>query len=170
MEGLERLTWALDSFQGMSDPDPLVDLLDSEVSAAACYNPNVQLRNFNLDDFRYTCFEMMAVPESRLKIVEGWVGETLPIVGPQITQIAILRIDVDFFEPTYEVLNALYPKVIHGGCIICDDYGAWKGARLAVDQFRHEHNITSELIQTPDDFGMPQPSLYVGTEPYWIKN
>lgn len=52
----------------------------------------------------------------------------------------------------------------------CDGYGAWKGARLAIDQFRREHKITSELIQTPDDIGMPHPTLYVGTEHYWIKD
>ena len=105
-----------------------------------------------------------------MKIHKGWVENTLPSIVKEVDKISILRIDVDWYEPTLQVLEYLYDKVIPGGVIICDDYGAWKGARLAIDEFREKRGIISSIQQTPADDFSSQPSLLVGTEHFWIKD
>jgi hypothetical protein len=167
IEGKNRKVWSFDSFQGMSPPDPTKDLLDSESSAAACYSDPVQLRNFNLKDFGRTCFEMVGLKEDTINVCEGWVDDTIPKFAHKIKNIAILRVDLDWYEPTKKLLEALYPKVSKGGYVICDDYGCWRGARDAIDEYRAANNITDPLIQTPKPDGSPQPSLSVGTEHFW---
>jgi O-methyltransferase len=168
-ENKNRKCWAFDSFKGMSAPDLTKDLLDGETIAKVCLQPKVQLHNFNLGDFKHTCFNMLRISPNNLNIVEGWADKTIPENVDKIDKIAVLRIDFDWYEPTKQVLEYFYPKVVKGGFIICDDYGVWKGARLAIDEYRKEHNINEPLIQTKMDNGANQPSLIVGTEHYWCK-
>lgn len=49
------------------------------------------------------------------------------------------------------------------------EIGVWKGARLAIDDFRKKRGITAAIQQTPADDFSKQPSLLVGTEHFWIK-
>jgi len=66
-------------------------------------------------------------------LVEGDVSETLKSIFP--SKISLLRIDVDFYEPTKSVLKYLFNRVTDGGVIIWDDYDCWKGCKLATDEF-----------------------------------
>ena len=50
-------------------------------------------------------------------------------------QIAILRLDTDFYESTKAELEVLYPRLSPGGVLILDDYGAWLGHRKTVDDY-----------------------------------
>ncbi len=72
-------------------------------------------------------------PASLLHYVEGMVEETLPKAAPE--SIALLRLDTDWYESTRHELIHLYPRLVRGGVLIIDDYGYWKGARKAVDEF-----------------------------------
>ena len=51
-------------------------------------------------------------------------------------RIALLRLDSDWYESTRHELEHLYPLLAPGGVLIIDDYGAWQGARRAVDEWR----------------------------------
>ena len=73
---------------------------------------------------------------SRFHFIKGRVEETLPEHSPG--EIALLRLDTDFYESTKHELMYLYPRVVSGGIIIVDDYGHWKGAARAVDEFLAE--------------------------------
>jgi O-methyltransferase len=53
----------------------------------------------------------------------------------------LLRLDTDWYESTRHELEHLYPRLVMGGVIIIDDYGHWKGARLAVDEYLAERRI-----------------------------
>lgn len=157
-EGKGRRVWAFDSFEGMSESD--VDIDGAETRA-----PERQLRNFDLSDFRTTCFDIMGLNSATIMICPGWLDSTLPEHSMSISDISILRLDVDWWEPTKLSLDYLYPKVVTGGFVICDDYGYWKGARKAIDDYRQENNITSEMVQTKND----APDLKIGTEHWWQK-
>ena len=51
------------------------------------------------------------------------------------------------YKSTYEALNLLYHKVTKGGYVVIDDYGLKSQAcKKAVDDFRKEKDINSELI------------------------
>jgi hypothetical protein len=79
-------------------------------------------------------------PWEKVVFVAGRVEETLPHDAPE--QIALLRLDTDWYESTYHELDTLYPRLAPGGVLLLDDYGHWQGARQAVDDYfasRAEH-------------------------------
>jgi len=65
--------------------------------------------------------------------VQGRIEETIPDFAPE--QIALLRLDTDWYESTRHELIHLFPRLTTGGVLIIDDYGHWKGARRAVDEY-----------------------------------
>jgi hypothetical protein len=71
--------------------------------------------------------------------IKGKVEETIPEQAP--AQIALLRLDTDWYESTYHELVHLYPRLSPGGILIIDDYGHWAGARKAVDEYFAEHRL-----------------------------
>ncbi|MFD0856966.1 TylF/MycF/NovP-related O-methyltransferase, partial [Actinomadura adrarensis] len=86
----------------------------------------------SLEDVRQG-FEQVPYPADRVHFVRGPVEETVPGHAPE--QIALLRLDTDWYESTRHELDHLYPRLVSGGVLILDDYGYWKGARKATDEF-----------------------------------
>lgn len=78
-------------------------------------------------------------PAQKIHYVKGKVEDTIPHTLP--AQIALLRLDTDWYESTYHELTHLYPLLAKDGVLIIDDYGHWQGARKAVDQYFAENNI-----------------------------
>lgn len=78
-------------------------------------------------------------PPTRIHFVKGKVEDTIPQTLP--TKIAILRLDTDWYHSTLHELQHLYPLLQPGGILIIDDYGAWQGARKAVDEYLAENKI-----------------------------
>jgi len=72
-------------------------------------------------------------PAEGLRFVEGKVEDTIPKTLP--ARISILRLDTDWYESTHHELEYLYPLLSSDGVLIVDDYGYWKGARKAVDEY-----------------------------------
>ncbi len=66
---------------------------------------------------------------------KGWFQNTVPSKSKEIGKIAILRLDGDWYESTKVCLEYLFDKVVPGGFIIIDDYGAYSGCKKAVDEF-----------------------------------
>ena len=71
--------------------------------------------------------------DDHLHYVKGRVEDTLPGLAPE--QIALLRLDTDWYESTRHELEMLYPRLAPGGVLLIDDYGHLKGARQAVDEY-----------------------------------
>ena len=89
-------------------------------------------------------------PQTHLHFIKGRVEDTLPAQAP--SQIALLRLDTDWYESTRHELQHLYPRVVSGGIVIIDDYGFWSGARLAVDEFL-KHCPDALFLNRIDDTG-----------------
>lgn len=140
----ERLTWVVDSFQGVPPSDKSVDQeygFDlSHVPWLACSEEAVR-ENFS----RYDMLDPNVI------FVPGWIADSVP--GAGIGSLALLRIDVDLYSSTYESLELLYDKVTPGGFVIVDDYGFLECCRDAVDDFRARRGI-SEPIQRIDLSGI----------------
>lgn len=62
---------------------------------------------------------------------------TIPAGAPG--EIAILRLDTDWYESTRHELEHLYPRLSPGGILIIDDYGHWRGSRKATDEYIEKH-------------------------------
>lgn len=73
--------------------------------------------------------------ETRVRIHKGWFQDTVPVSVTDVGPIAILRLDGDWYESTKVCLDHLYRQVVRGGFVIIDDYGAYDGCRLAVNEF-----------------------------------
>lgn len=70
-------------------------------------------------------------------LVEGDIRETVPAYvarHPEL-RISLLHVDVDLYRPTLCCLEAFYPRVVAGGVVVLDDYGAFPGANRAIDEY-----------------------------------
>lgn len=94
------------------------------------YSPLEEVRT-NILSTRY--------PKEKIQFIKGKVEDTLPNTIPK--KISILRLDTDWYESTYHSLVHLFPLLSSGGILIIDDYGHWKGAHDAVDQYFKEKKI-----------------------------
>src|SRR5262249_39793649 len=73
----------------------------------------------------------------RVTFHEGWFHETFPKI--QISQVALLHIDADFYEAVRLWLERWAPRLSAGGYIQIDDYAAFAGCRKATDEFLSRH-------------------------------
>jgi len=71
------------------------------------------------------------------------VEQTIP--GDLPDRISVLRLDTDFYESTRHELEYLYPRLSSGGILMIDDYGAYAGAKRAVDDFLLKESINGFL-------------------------
>jgi O-methyltransferase len=88
-------------------------------------------------------------PPSRIHFVKGKVEDTLPDQAPP--QIALLRLDTDWYESTRHELVHLYPRLVPGGVLIVDDYGWWRGAAEATDEYFREYGPAPFLVRVDAD-------------------
>jgi hypothetical protein len=76
-------------------------------------------------------------------LIEGNILDTLPEYinkNPHL-KISLLHIDVDVYEPTKVILTTLWDRIVKGGILMLDDYGAVAGETKAVDEFFACQNI-----------------------------
>lgn len=92
-------------------------------------------------------------PADRIRLVQGMVQDTL--AAAPIGDIAVLRLDTDFYESTLVELEILYPRLVPGGVLILDDYGKLKGATAAVDEYfaRHPDQPLLHRVETQGRIG-----------------
>ena len=84
----------------------------------------------------------------RINFVKGFVNKTLPNI--EINKIALLRVDVDGYSPTREVLDNLYHKVEKGGMVIFDDLCLVESAE-GVKDWMIENNLPLQVHNPYDD-------------------
>lgn len=78
-------------------------------------------------------------PEQRMHFVAGDVLQTIPATVP--SRIALLRLDTDWYQSTLHELEHLYELLVPHGVLIIDDYGSYRGARKATDEFFQRHSF-----------------------------
>ena len=138
----ERDIYLYDTFEGMTEPTehdrsplnpPALETWRAAAEAEQRAWPEVFGEEvFNEDGVR-RLLEGTGYPATRLHFVRGPVEKTLPETAPD--QIALLRLDTDWYESTLHELRHLYPRLAEGGVLLIDDYGHWEGARRAVDEY-----------------------------------
>ncbi len=146
MAAEERDIYLYDTFEGMTEPtehdvssiDPpaLATWSQAEDEGTRAWPYLFDPETFN-EDVVLETLGATGYPEERLHLVAGTVEQTLPDRAPD--EIALLRLDTDWYESTRHELTHLYPRLVAGGVLIVDDYGHWEGARRAVDEYFAEH-------------------------------
>ena len=71
--------------------------------------------------------------------IKGDVLKTLSKEENLPQQIALLRLDTDWYESTKFEMNVLYPRIIKDGVLLIDDYTDWQGCKKAVDEYFYEN-------------------------------
>jgi O-methyltransferase len=94
----------------------------------------------------WSMVEGSGFPRERVTITKGWFQDTLPLKKEAIGNIAVLRLDGDFYDSTKICLETLYDQVVWGGIVIIDDYGVFPGCRRAVDEFIAARRLPVRLI------------------------
>ena len=133
-----RRIYMYDTFEGHPQPDPEKDVdlwgnrgIDEwhrQEEAGTLGEWGVA----SLAEVRGT-FLSTGYPAERLIFVEGMVETTVPANTP--ANLALLRLDTDWYDSTRVALRHLYPKLVQGGVLIIDDYGHYRGQRQAVDEY-----------------------------------
>ena len=132
---LDRELYLFDTFEGMAPPTS-IDLSVLGQSASEIYEQkrcsNSHWAKAGLEEVRANLLKT-GYPSNLVRFVVGKVEDTLPARAPG--EIALLRLDTDWYESTKHELETLWPRVVSGGIVIFDDYGHWQGHRRAVDEY-----------------------------------
>jgi len=139
----DRELFLYDTFTGMTKPGE-IDVSSSGKPALNEFSKRKTSEDSStwclssLDEVKENLFSTF-YPQEKIHFIEGKVEETIPNHIPE--QIAILRLDTDWYESTKHELIHLFPRLQPNGVLIIDDYGHWQGARKAVDEYIAENNI-----------------------------
>lgn len=134
----DRNYWLYDTYEGMPPADD-VDVVAVSGDKAS----NILANQSKNEDNPYWAIASLDVvqanmgrtgqPADRFHYVKGMVEDTLPATMPD--EIALLRLDTDWYASTMHELVHLWPRLTTGGVVIIDDYGFWEGARKAVEDY-----------------------------------
>jgi hypothetical protein len=133
---LKKKIYGFDTFEGMTEPS----FYDVN------YNNKTAWRMFDEHKKRKIGFAMCSIEDvkkniklntefNNILLIKGKVEDTLKNKKNLPKKISILRLDTDFYESTKIELEILFPRLVKGGILIIDDYGFWKGAKKAVDEY-----------------------------------
>lgn len=134
----KKTIWVCDSFEGFQPLDQAKFKYYKEERHVPEYHMGVSLEEVQQHFATYGLSK-----QTRIKFIKGFVKDTLPTC--KIKKIALLRIDVDGYSPTLEVLEELYDKVEPGGYIIFDDMCLYE-TKDAVYDFFQKRDLPLEII------------------------
>lgn len=136
-----RDIYLFDTFEGMTEPGSEDVKHSGETAAEILATSGRDSDDWAiaaLDDVRQAV-SSVGYPEERIHFVQGRVEDTLP--RTETGEIALLRLDTDWYASTKHTLTHLYPRLAAGGVLIVDDYAYWEGARQAVDEYISEQGL-----------------------------
>ena len=138
LAGRDRLVWGFDSFEGFPE------LSEADAGSGAEY---VGMSCAGDDGIRAVnnTFAATGVATTNVRLIKGWFVDTVPGLVAEVGPIALLRLDSDFHDATRLTLEQFYDSVVQGGVVIINDYFAFEGCRKAVDDFRAQRGIHTEL-------------------------
>lgn len=128
-----RKLYLYDTYEGMAKPgemdgqsekDEWESLRVNDSLNKMCYSPIEEVKA-NMAKTGY--------PSENIVYIKGKVEDSIPSTLPD--GIALLRLDTDWYDSTRHELKFLYPLLSSKGVLLIDDYGAWEGARKAVDEY-----------------------------------
>ncbi len=130
-----RELYLYDTFEGMSEPTEADKSFDERPARdqLAETPPNEGIWCYSSFDEVRANLASTGYPMDKIRFVKGRIEETVPANNPP--ELALLRLDTDWYESTRHELEHLFPLLKPGGILIIDDYGHWQGARRAVDEF-----------------------------------
>jgi hypothetical protein len=140
----DRKIWMYDTYEGMSEPT------ENDKDIAGVKADDLLKNASKEDQASVWCFSSLDEVKSNLKLtgynetlihfVKGKVEDTIPGEIPA-GDIALLRLDTDWYESTKHEMIHMFPKLVKSGVLIIDDYGHWVGAKKAIDEYVEANKI-----------------------------
>jgi len=146
----ERPLYLFDTFEGMSEPTDRDRMQGHDVRPlweSMREGDSNALARASIEEVR-AAMQSTGYERGLIELVKGKVEDTLPDRAPD--QIALLRLDTDFYESTRHELVHLFPRLSTGGILIIDDYGTLEGAREAADEYFAGHDVRIFLARTDE--------------------
>lgn len=153
-----RKIYLYDTFTGMSQPTDCDYGTSSKKNGAVLSEWKKEQREY----YNKGCYASLSevkknmgltkYPKNNIVFIKGKVEETIPEIIP--FKIALLRLDTDWYESTKHELIHLFPQLLENGVLIIDDYGAWAGAKKAVDEYFSNKGILLNRIDKDSRIGI----------------
>ena len=142
-----------DSFEGLPEPSAVDGARAAEYSEGKAGGKLVSISKCDatLDYVRAALLEEAHLSPASVFFHKGWFQDTLPVEAKKIGNIAVLRLDGDWYASTKICLEYLYPLLSPNGVLILDDYFCWEGCRKATDEYRNRHAITDRIVRVDQE-------------------
>jgi predicted O-methyltransferase YrrM len=134
-----RPLWLFDTFSGFTpasvEHETTVRGKQRDAYDRFRYGDEPRFRR-NLEDAGYTNFRTVKGDAAAY----DWAG-----LGP----IGAVLLDIDLYQPTIAILEAIYPRLVPGGGIVLDDCLAdtpWDGSLQAYEEFIQRHGLPFERV------------------------
>ena len=139
--GNGRSYFLFDSFEGLPPA--------KDIDGAAALEWQKDIKSLTYYD---NCAAPLEMAEQAMKIakadsfqlIQGWFENTLPDFEFS-EEIALLRLDADWYESTTICLENLFNKVCTNGLILLDDYYIWDGCSRALHDFLSHYSKTERI-------------------------
>jgi hypothetical protein len=140
----DRDLYLFDTYEGLPKPDEKKDVdlwgnraidgwLPRQTSEEGSHWAEASLEDVQAN------LKSTGYPLDRIHFVKGMVERTIPDAAPK--EIALLRLDTDWYASTKHEMEQLFPRLSRNGILIIDDYGHFEGARQAVDEYIATHKL-----------------------------
>jgi len=133
----DRKIYLYDTYEGMAKPTSKDQRLSGDEDTMGKWQ---RMQREGFVDWCYSSLEevrnnlaITGYPTDNLLFIQGKVEDTIPDHAPD--QIALLRLDTDWYNSTKHELLHLYPLLQRQGVLLVDDYGHWAGQKQAVDEY-----------------------------------
>lgn len=129
-----RILHLFDTFEGFDDRD-----IETEKKNKFSAAEELQFGDTSVEIVK----NKMLFPDN-VVFHKGYFPETAQTLS---STFALVRLDLDLYEPTRKGLDLFYDKMAPGGVILVHDYygSAYKGIKDAVDEFLSQHNDLHKL-------------------------
>jgi len=137
--GVEKKVFVADSFDGLPKPDTDNYPADKGDEEYKWDYLRISLEQVIESFKRFNLFD------DKVIFRKGWFRDTLKT--EKINKLALVRLDGDMYESTWDGLISLYPKLENGGFLIIDDYWNNESCRKAVNDYFLDNNITKQIVK-----------------------
>ena len=131
LHGNDRNYWLFDSFEGLPQAKDIDGVKakkwQSDVDSEYYYDNCTA-------DIKDAEMAMTLADCKNYHLVKGWFNKGL-FDKKSPNEIALLRLDGDWYDSTMICLKSLFPKVVKNGIVIIDDYYSWEGCSKAVHDY-----------------------------------
>ena len=146
--------YLFDTFAGMTEPggnDKNCDEVDAKIKFFKSNKTNYNSWCYaSIEDVKNQ-FQKLNLTQKAV-FIKGDILKTLKLKTNIPKKISLLRLDTDWYESTKYELKILFPILQKDGVLLIDDYGHWKGARKAVDEYSEENEFFNKCLIWKTDF------------------